>query len=287
MIKTICTLLCLCAAIASFAIAYCVWREKGKTKVYLVAGACSTLAFLLLCTFAIVPAGYSGVRVTAGRVSQTVLKAGPHLKLPFIQSIVNIDNRITRSDVTGNAASKDLQNVSSNVSVNYRVIASESASLYSNIGQNWDETIVRPAVQESLKAVMAQFTAEELITKRQQTSSQIAEIIAQKIEPYGLSISAVNILGMDFSDEFNAAIEAKQTAQQNALKAEQDLARIEVEAQQKVVQAEADAEANRIRSESITDQILLSEYLEKWDGKMPTVIGSGEQIIDISSIIKQ
>lgn len=287
MVKTVCTILCLCAAIASFAVAYCVRQENGKIKLYLAAGCGAALAFLLLCTFAVVPAGFSGVRVTAGRVSQTVLNAGPHLKLPFIQSIVNIDNRITRSDVSGNAASKDLQNVSSNVSVNYRVEPSKSAALYSNIGSSWDETVVRPAVQESLKAVMAQFTAEELITKRQDTSSQIAEIIAQKIEPYGLSVSAVNVLNMDFSAEFNAAIEAKQTAQQNALKAEQDLSRIEVEAKQKIVQAEADAEANRIRSESITNQILLSEYLEKWDGKMPAVVGSDSQILDISSIINQ
>lgn len=253
---------------------------------YLCAAACAALV-VLLSILCIVPAGYSGVRVTAGKVDDTVLAAGPHLKLPIVQKIVNIDNRIQRTDITGNAASKDLQNVSSNVSVNYRVDASQSASLYSNIGDGWDETVVRPAVQESLKAVIAQFTAEELITKRQETSAQIAEIIAQKIEPYGLSVSAVNVLNMDFSAEFNAAIEAKQTAQQNALKAEQDLARIEVEAQQKIVQAQADADSNRIRSESITDKILISEFLEKWDGKLPSVVGGDSQILDISSLIGQ
>ena len=287
MIKFLVSVVIFAAAVFLIFLGNVARKEKGNSKPYYLGALSAFLVVIALSFLSIVPAGYTGVRVTAGKVSPTVLTAGPHFKVPIMQSIVNIDNRIQRTDVTGNAASKDLQNVSSNVSVNYRVQSSESANLYSNIGDGWDETVVRPAVQESLKAVMAQFTAEELITKRQETSTQIAEIIAQKIEPYGLSVSAVNILSMDFSAEFNAAIEAKQTAQQNALKAEQDLARIEVEAQQKVVQAEADAKANRIRSESITDQILMSEFLEKWDGKMPYVVGSESQILDISSLIGQ
>lgn len=287
MAKIIFQFILLVVCIALICIGRDVKKAGAEPKFFYIGSAAAAALAILLSILSIVPAGYSGVRVTAGKVNDAVLTAGPHLKLPIIQKIVNIDNRIQRTDVTGNAASKDLQNVSSNVSVNYRVDASQSANLYSNIGAGWDETIVRPAVQESLKAVMAQFTAEELITKRQETSVQIAEIISKKIEPYGLSVSAVNILSMDFSAEFNAAIEAKQTAQQNALKAEQDLARIEVEAQQKVVQAQADADSNRIRSESITDQILISEFLEKWDGKMPAVVGGDNQILDISSLIEQ
>lgn len=287
MLKFIFSVFLIVAIVILILIGFDMKKNRKNPKLFFTGAVVAASILILSSLISIVPAGYSGVRVTAGKVSPTVLSAGPHFKIPVAQSIVNIDNRIQRTDVTGNAASKDLQNVSSNVSVNYRVQASESANLYSNIGSGWDETVVRPAVQESLKAVMAQFTAEELITKRQETSTQIAEIIAQKIEPYGLSVSAVNILSMDFSAEFNAAIEAKQTAQQNALKAEQDLARIEVEAQQKVVQAEADAKANRIRSESITDQILMSEFLEKWDGKMPYVVGNESQILDISSLISQ
>lgn len=285
MIKIIITIITFIAAV-SLAVKGAMAKKYGdKCKSWFVAASAAFVCCVLLCMFTVVPAGHTGVLVTAGKVSPKVLSAGAHFKIPLVQSIVNIDNRVQRTDVEGSAASKDLQTVTTTVSVNCRVIASESANLYSGIGKSWDEKIIRPAVQEGIKAVMAQFTAEELITKRQETSEKMSESISKKIERYGLVIDDVNVLDMDFSKEFNDAIEAKQTAQQNALKAEQDLARIEVEARQKVVQAQADAEANRIRSESITDKILISEYLEKWDGKMPSVVGDGEQIIDISSLL--
>lgn len=252
---------------------------------FLLGGASALIISVLLSLFTIVPAGHTGVLVTAGRVSDTVMQAGAHLKVPLVQNIVNVDNRVQRSDVEGSGASKDLQTVSANISVNYHVSTAASATLYSSVGSDWDTVIVRPAVQECMKSVMSQFTAEELITKRQAVGDLMSGSIAEKVGGYGLNVDSVNILNMDFSEEFNAAIEAKQTAQQSALKAEQDLARIQVEAQQKIVEAQADADANLIRSESITDKILMSEYLEKWDGKLPAVVGDSGQLLDITSMI--
>lgn len=196
-----------------------------------------------------------------------------------------IDNRVQRTDVNGSSASRDLQTINTSVSVNYRVEPSQSVSLYREVGKDWENIIVRPAVQECMKAVQSKYTAEELITKRSEVGQAMQESIAEKVGQYGLAVDNINILNMDFSAEFNAAIEAKQTAQQNALKAEQDLSRIEVEAKQKLVTAQAEADANRIRSESITSETLISNAISKWDGKLPAVMGGDGNMLDISSVI--
>lgn len=111
------------------------------------------------------------------------------------------------------------------------------------------------------------------------------ELLSEKITPYGLNIEIFNIISFDFSDEFNAAIEAKQTAQQNALKAEQDLARVKVEAEQQIEKAKAEAESYRLKNQEITKETLLMEWINKWDGKLPTVSGSGDTILDITDIL--
>lgn len=263
-------------------------KVNGRTivsrKFFASALVCAAL-LIGICTFSVVPAGSTGVLVTLGSPSNQGMRAGPHFKIPFAQKIVVIDNRVQRTDVNGSGASRDLQTINTSVSVNYRVNPAQSAAIYKEVGTDWETVIVRPAVQECMKAVQSQYTAEELITRRSEVGQAMQESIAEKVGRYGLTVDNINILNMDFSEEFNAAIEAKQTAQQNALKAEQDLARIEVEAKQKIVTAQAEADANRIRSESITNEILISNAISRWDGKLPAVIGSDGNIFDISSAI--
>ena len=144
---------------------------------------------------------------------------------------------------------------------------------------------MRPAVQEVVKSVVSRYTAEELITERQNVGAAMKDELASKVSDYGINIREINIINFAFSAEFNAAIEAKQTAQQNALKAEQDLARIKVEAQQKVEQAKGEAEANRLKNQEITDNILKQQMIEKWDGKLPTVMGNSDTMLDIDSLL--
>lgn len=240
---------------------------------------------VVLNTFTTVNAGHTGVVTTFGKVSDTVLQEGLHVKIPFVQSVIKIDNRVLKAEVNCQSASKDLQNVSSTIALNYRVRTSQSASIYQNVGVDFQNTIVTPAIIESVKAVTARFTAEELITNRQVVGEQMREVLAKKIETFGLSIEVFNITSFDFSTEFNSAIEAKQTAQQNALKAEQDLVRIKVEAEQTIEQAKAEAEAYRIKSEQITEAMILIEYINKWDGKMPSVVSDGSTMIDISKLM--
>lgn len=245
------------------------------------------LLIVLLNSFTTVKAGHSGVVTTFGKVSEGVLAEGLHFKIPFIQNIILIDNRVQKAEATCTAASKDLQTVSSTIAVNYKVLNSYSANVYKNIGLDYESVIITPSIQECVKAVTAKFTAEELITKRQSIGDQMMELLREKITAYGIEIQIFNITAFDFTDEYNAAIEAKQTAQQNALKAQQDLQRIRVEAEQTIEKAKAEAEAYRLKSEQLTSAIILSNYIDKWDGKLPAVVSGdgGTMMIDISELM--
>ena len=243
------------------------------------------VVILLVSSTCVVEPGHTGVIVNLGKVSSTVYQEGFHFKIPFVSEVVQIDNRVLRTDIDSVSASKDLQNVSSTISVNYRVAKNSSADIYKNVGLDFDNIIVKPAVQECVKSVTAKFTAEELITDRTVVSAQMEEAISQKINSYGLTIEVFNIINFEFSEEFNKAIEAKQTAQQEALKAEQDLARIKVEAEQKITQAEAEAEAYRLTNAEITDKVLMMEFINKWDGKLPAVASDTSNIFDVSKYI--
>ena len=196
---------------------------------------------------------------------------------------------IRRHQVDCSSASKDLQTVTSTIALNYKVRNSASADIYQNVGPDFESIIVSPAIQECVKAVTAKYTAEQLITERQSIGDQMKDLLGEKINSYGIDIEIFNIITFEFTDEYNAAIEAKQTAQQNALKAEQDLQRIKVEAEQTVAKAQAEAEAYRLKSEQITPQMIAMEYIDKWDGKLPAVAGgdSSSMLIDISQIIAQ
>ncbi len=252
-----------------------------------VVGALFALIFVLNC-FTVVSAGHTGVVMTFGAVEDVVLDEGIHFKTPFIQSIVQMNNRTQKIETEGSASSKDLQIISYVVAVNFHVNNSSSASLYQNVGMDYGSVVIVPAIQESIKAVTAQYTAEELITKRQTVGDQIKDALSEKIGQYGITVEIFNIVNFDFSEEFNAAVEAKQTAQQNALKAEQDLARIEVEAKQKVTQAEAEAESIRLIQEALSTSPDYVEYIKwsKWDGKLPTVMGDSSMLINLDELTK-
>lgn len=266
-------------------------EERAGHKKKLIVKAISVIvAMIAILTLFVscrtIPAGHTGVVTKFGAVNDTVLNEGLHMVTPYVTKVVKMDNRVIRTDVDVNSASKDLQTVSSTISVNYRINPDSSAKLYKNVGKDYDTVIVRPAVQETTKAIVAQFTAEELITKRQSVSDLMAAALSEKINPYGMTIEVFNILNFDFSEEFNKAIEAKQTAQQQALKAEQDLQRVRVEAEQKVVQAQAEAETYKLQNQEITDKTLILKYLEKWDGKLPAVQSGDGQILDVSALLQ-
>lgn len=247
------------------------------------------LVIILSFSIVIVPAGSTGVVITLGKVSDNVMQEGFHLKAPFVQNVAIISNKIQKQEVQANAVSKDLQTVESEIAVNYRVGLDSSANIYKNIGERYEEIVLLPAVQESMKSVSAKYTAEELITLRAQVGEEIKASLEEKVSEYGIVIEKFSIVNFDFSEEFNQAIEAKQVAEQNLIKTkteqEQAIVIAEAEAQKQLIaaQAEADAittkaqaqaDANKLLAESLNDNVVEYEKIQKWDGKLPTVTGS-------------
>ncbi|HAG04863.1 MAG TPA: HflC protein [Lachnospiraceae bacterium] len=234
----------------------------------------------------IVPNSHTGIVKRFGAVQNYYFNEGLHIVIPFITSVENIDNHILRTDVDGSSASKDLQTVTTNISINYDVPAASSIEVYKKVGNDIENTILRPAVQESVKSVISKYTAEELITKRAAVSDDIHQTLSETVKSYGVNIDKVNIINFDFSQEFNAAIEAKQTAQQQALKAEQDLARVKIEAEQQIAKAKAEAESYKLKNAEITDANIKMAWIEKWNGELPKTMTGGDSMIMIEDTTK-
>lgn len=257
---------------------------KIKTLVIIIA---VILLFMFLRPFKIISPGNRGIIINFGAVSPQVLNEGIHFRIPIYQTIREIDVRVQKEETDAAAASKDLQQISSKVAVNFNVVPELAAQLYQNVGMDYKSKIIDPAIQESIKAVTAKYTAEELITKRQDVSTEIKEILAAKLKPL-FKVDNFNIINFDFSKEFNAAIESKQTAQQLALKAQQDLVRIKIEAEQKVTQAQAEAKSLEAQKAQITPELVelrkveaQLKAIEKWNGVMPQYAGGDGTIFNI------
>lgn len=261
--------------------------NKPTVKKIIIAAVIVVIALVVIggC-FTVVPAGHTGVVVTLGKVNERVLQEGLHVKAPFVQNVVFIDNRIVKLEVETEAFSKDLQTVATTLAINYRVDTTKSFSIYKNIGANYENVLVTPAVNEVLKAITAQYTAEESVTNRALISDGLVTGLNEKLNAIGLYITDVNILNFDFSEAFIAAIEEKQVAQQKLLKAETEkqtaITNAEAEAEAIRIKAEAEAEANRTLSGSLTDQIIENNKVEKWNGELPKVTGDSGVFLDLN-----
>ncbi len=252
-------------------------NPKAKKAVIIIAVIVLFFVVLANC-FTIVQAGHTGVVVTLGKVNDGVLQEGLHVKAPFVQQVIKIDNRIVKMEVDTEAFSKDLQTVSTTLAINYRVDTSMSYSIYKNIGANYQDVLVTPAVNEVLKAITAKYTAEESVTNRELISDGLIKGLNEKLNSIGLYISDVNIINFDFSEAFITAIEEKQVAQQKLLKAETEkqtaITNAEAEAETIRIKAEAEAKANETLNASLTPNVLEYNKIEKWNGELPKVTGS-------------
>lgn len=256
--------------------------KKKKIRNWIIIGVIAFAAIIVIASsVTIVPAGSKGILLNMGAVSNRVLDEGISFRIPFVQTVKTIDVRMQKYESTDNAsASKDLQSINSNIAVNYRVDSSSVDQLYKNIGMNYESTVVSPAISECMKAVTAQYTAEELITKRSEVSAAMKEFLQQKLADKYIVVDSFNVVSFDFSDAFNKAIEEKQIAEQNAQKAKYDLERIKTEAEQDVTKAQGEAEAMKLKNAELTQNIILLEYINKWDGKMPTYYsGDGSNLM--------
>lgn len=242
-------------------------------------------AGLLISSYVVIEPGHTGVVVTMGKVEDNVLQEGFHFKIPFVQDVIKIDNRIVKLEVQTEAFSKDLQTVQTTLAINYRVDTKKSYSIYKNVGSNYESVLIIPAVNEVLKAISATYTAEESVTNRAIISDGLVSGLNEKLNESGLYVTDVNIIDFDFTDAFIQAIEEKQVAQQKLLTAETEkqtaIAKAEAEAETIKIKAEAEAEANKTLSESITSNIIEYNKVEKWDGKLPQVTGDSGTLINL------
>jgi regulator of protease activity HflC (stomatin/prohibitin superfamily) len=244
----------------------------------------------LLAPFAIVPAGMRGVMTTLGKPSEEVFSEGIQWRIPLVQQMHLMDVRVAKSEGEGDTASKDLQQVRVKVAVNYHLDPAVAAKTFRDVGQTTEEVVARildPARPEAVKAVTAQFTAEELITKRTLVREQIAALLREKMNRHGLILDEFAIVNFAFSPSFTAAIEAKVNAEQANLKAERDLMRIRVEAEQKVASAKAEAESLRLQRQEVTPDVLALRTIEKWDGHLPQVTGGAIPLMDFSKVARK
>ncbi len=247
-------------------------------------GAVILLLSVLLSSFAVVGAGERGVVFSQFTgVKDIQLGEGMHFKIPFIEEVIVMDVKVQKSQTEASAASKDLQNVSSIIAVNFRVDPSRAHKVYQEIGFSYKERVIDPAVQEAVKGVAAYFTAEELITRRAEVKDAVKADLSERLVKFNILIDEFSIIDFQFSPEFNAAIELKQGAEQSALKAKRDLERIKIEAEQRITQATGEAEAQRLQRETLTPILLQMRALEKWDGKLPSVSGGALPFIDVGT----
>ncbi len=248
------------------------------------------LGFTFLAPFTVIPAGHRGVITTFGKVHEDVLGEGLHFRIPIVNTVNKIDVRVQKGEGEGEAASKDLQTIHTKVALNYHLKPERVAITFRDIGspQEVGERIIVPAVQEAVKAATAQYTAEELISKRSEVRDRIRAYLIDRLGKHGILVDEFSIVNFDFSKSFNDAIEAKTTAEQLKLKAERDLQRIRVEAEQKVAQAQAEAQALKLQKQEITPELIKLREIEaqrmaidKWNGVLPSVTGGAVPFIQL------
>ena len=255
------------------------------------------LVLLLLNPFVKIDAGERGVVLNFGAVQDEVLGEGLHLRIPIMQKIMKMDVKIQKSETRAEAASKDLQDIKSVIALNYHIIPEKANWVYQNIGVAFKERVIDPTVQEAVKAVTARYTAVQLIGDRENVSTAIKDALSQKLADYHLSVDGFSVIDFSFSKKFTDAIEAKQEAEQFALKAARDLDRIKIEAEQKITQAKAEAESLRLQKQQITSELIelrkieaLREAIAKWNGIAPNVLLSGggaSPLLSLDSLIKK
>lgn len=251
----------------------------------------AAVTLLCLMSFVTVDAGYRGVVLRFGATTGRVLNPGLHFIIPFIETIQPISVQVQIEKLDSQASSHDLQEVHTQVTLAYWQDPCCVSDIWSELNNDAVARVVVPAIQEAVKANTAHFDAEQLIANRPVVRDGIEGYVRQRLAAHHINVDAVSITDFSFSTEFNTAIEAKVTAAQNALKAENDLKRIQVEAEQKVTQAKAEAEALNVQRTQITPELLQLRTIEMmqahWDGHLPDVyIGGANGALPMIDVLK-
>ena len=265
---------------------------ETKTKIIIgsIVGVIVIAMIILVASITTVPTGYVGVKTRFGQVQDDVIQEGFNLKAPFIESIVKIDCRTQKYEIATEASSKDLQKISNlKVVVNYNVDKNNANNLYKEVGKDYQTVLIEPAILESIKQGISQYTAEETITKRSEVADVIINLLKNKLENKGVTVTALNITDLSFSEEFDTAVEQKQIVEQETQKTQYELEKAKVENEKKIENAKAYAEVMRQQNEQITDNYLrLKEIendqkaIEKWNGQLPTTTSDAIPFINVN-----
>jgi len=287
------------------------WGPK-KRQVFSLIG----LIICLIGFIKTVPTGSTGIVTTFGRIENITLDAGIHFMAPW-KKVVNMDNRTQKQSIEMQCFSSDIQEVSVIYTVNYQINKANAQEIYRTIGKEYFDKIVMPKALEAVKSVFAKYTAEALVASRAGLSKEIEAVLVDDLSKQNIQITATSIENIDFTDAFTNAVEAKQVAEQNKLKAQTEQAQATLEAQaqaeRQVIKAQADADASilaakadaevaKISSDSALYQgekeasilqrvgeqlakypdLVKYKYIEGWDGKMPqTILGNSDVIMDM------
>ncbi|MEG5040252.1 MULTISPECIES: prohibitin family protein [unclassified Microcoleus] len=244
---------------------------------YIVGGIVFIIAALILRPFALVGAGERGVMMRFGKVQDAILDEGIHPILPIVTSVKTLSVRVQKTDLKADAASKDLQSITTDLAVNWNVDPAKVNQVFQQVGDEEQivTSILSPAISEVLKAATSKKTAEEIITKRTELKNEIDNSLKKRLEPYGVIVRDVSLINFGFSPEFSKAIEAKQIAEQEAKQAEFTVKKATQDAQAQINRAKGQAEAQRLQRQTLTAEILQQQAIEKWNGQFPTVMGGG------------
>jgi regulator of protease activity HflC (stomatin/prohibitin superfamily) len=252
--------------------------EKNWKKFAAYAG-----IFILILIFnpvACVSAGNRGVVKTFGAVSDRVLGEGINLIFPFTQTYTTLNVQVQKTEVNSAAPSRDLQEIHTRITLAYHLNPNSVNKLYQEVGTGYEDTIIIPAILETMKHVSAQFTASELVTKRDEVAGGIHASIITRLSKFYIVVDEVSMKDFEFSKTFAESIELKQKAEQDALRAKNELEKVKIEAEQSIAQARAEAESLRLKSQQITPMMVEMERIKKWDGKYPdTYMGSGSNTL--------
>lgn len=236
---------------------------------------------LLFGSFGTVGAGERGVKTRFNNVVGEV-EPGLYMKIPFLESVHKTDIQTQKVQEDTTAASSDLQDVKATIAVNFNVDPNKVVPIFQTIGSDYQFVIIDPAIQETVKAVTAKYTAEQLVTSREKVREGIVDALSAKLGSQGFTVTQVAIVNFSFSDDFNRAIEAKVTAEQNALAAKNKLDQVKFEAAQRVAQATAEAEAIKIQASAIEQQggtnYVSLQAIQKWDGHLPQQMIPGSSL---------
>ena len=290
-------------------------KEMIPKIVGIIALVLAVLALLGSC-IGIVPTGYTGILTTFGAVENRTLNAGINFVLPW-QRVVNMDNRAQKVQIQTSAFSSDIQQVDVVMSINYSIDSTTARELYRTVGKNYYDNVMYPRILENTKAVFSQYSAENLISKREILSGEIANLTREDMTNYGITIISIAIEDLDFTDAFTSAVEAKQVAAQNKLTAETQQAQKTMEqeaeaeraiisanakAQQDIIAAQADLEVVKIQADAalyagereanmneriaaaLTPELIRYYWIKQWDGILPsTVLGENSNyMIDLT-----